>query len=90
MNPIYEAIQDAVISSLETDESVWLPDEFTVTIDDAAFQVLLKGLVYTQSGKRLEQTVKRVLLEIQGHQVTVRSDKDPEPWLPITREEALH
>lgn len=90
MNPIYEAIQDAVISSLETDQAIWLPDEFTVTIEDAAFQILLKGLVYTQTGKKLEPTLKRVLLEIQGHRVTVRSDKDPEPWLPITREEGLH
>lgn len=90
VNPIFEAIQDAMVASLETDESVWLPYEFSVTIDDAAFQVLLKGLVYTQTGKKLEPTLKRVLLEIQGYRVTVHSDKDPDPWLPMTREEGLH
>ena len=90
MNPIYDAIQDSVISTLETDQGIWLPDEFTVTIEDAAFVILLKGLVSTETGKPMAPTLKRVVLEIQGHRVIVRSDKDPEPWLPITREEGLH
>ena len=90
VNPIYAAIEDAVISSLETDNGVFLPDDFTVTIDDPAFQVLLKGLVFTNTQKPVPPTLKRILLEIQGRKVTVRSELDPEPWLPLPIAEALH
>lgn len=89
-SPFYELIEDAIISTLESDTGAFLPDEFVVTIEDAAFVQLLRGLVSTTDQKPLPPTLKRVLLEIQERRVTVRSDKDPDPWLPITREEALH
>lgn len=91
MNPIYETIQDAVIACLEQEnEGIWLPDEFEIMIDDAAFQVLLKGLVMPVTRAPMDMKKKRVLLSIQGHRVTIRSDKDPEQWAIILRSEGLH
>lgn len=88
MNFVYEAIEDAIISSLES--GPWLPDQFELTVDDAAFQLLIKSLKVTATGKPVSPDVKRVTLRIQERHVTVRSDRDPEPWLPITREEGLN
>lgn len=88
MNWIYDAIEGAIISSLES--GPWLPDRFELTIEDVAFQHLIKSLKVTSTGKPVAPTVKRVTLRIQERHVTVRSDRDPEPWLPIVREEGLH
>jgi len=88
MNWIYESIQDAIIASLE--EGPWLPDEFELTIEDVAFRHLIKSLKVTATGKPVPADSVRVTLQIQGKRVLVRSDKDPEPFLPITREEGLH
>lgn len=88
MNWVYEAIQDAIIASLEA--GPWLPERFELTVEDAAFVQLIKSLVYPATGKKVEPTVKRVTLCIQERYVTVRSDKDPEPWLPVAREDTLH
>lgn len=90
MNPIWEAIQEAVESSLEHDNGVFLPDRFTVEIEDEAFQLLLKGLVHTGTGTKLEPTLKRVSIEMYDRTITIRSDRDPEPWLPVLRSETLH
>ena len=88
MNWVYDAIQDATIASLEA--GPWLPDQFELTIDDEAFQLLIKSLKVVSTGKPVAPTVKRVTLRIQERHVTIRSDRDPEPWLPITREEGLN
>lgn len=89
-NPIYELIEDSVLSVLETDTGAFLPDEFTVTLEDTAFVQLLRGLVSTQTGKPLPPMLKRIVLEIQDRRITVRSDKDPDPWLPAPVESAIH
>ena len=88
MNWVYDAIEDAIIASLEA--GPWLPYGFEVTIEDGAFIQLIKSLKSTSTGKKVEPTVKCVTLRIQERYVTVRSDRDPEPWLPITREEGLN
>ena len=88
MNWIYDTIEDAIISSLE--KGPWLPDQFELTIEDVAFQHLIKSLKVTSTGKPVSSAVKRVTLRIQERHVTVRSDRDPEPWLPITREDGLN
>lgn len=90
MNPIWEAIQESVEFSLESDTGVFLPDHFTVEIEDKAFQLLLKGLVYTSTGKPMDPSLKRVTIEMYDRKITVRSDRDPEPWLPVLRSETLH
>ena len=100
-NPIYELIEDSVLSVLETDTGAFLPDEFTVTLLSTAgglalarvrhaFVQLLRGLVSTQTGKPLPPMLKRIVLEIQDRRITVRSDKDPDPWLPAPVESAIH
>jgi hypothetical protein len=88
MNWVYDAIEDAIISSLEN--GPWLPDRFELTIENAAFLQLIKSLKVTATGLPVASTVKRVTLRIQERYVTVRSDRDPEPWLPITREDGLN
>jgi len=88
MNEVYEAIEDAIIASLE--EGPWLPYEFELTLEDAPFQELLKGLVMAGTSKKVDPKLKCVSLRIQERNVTVRSDRDPESWAPISREEALH
>lgn len=89
-NPIFELIEDSILSVLETDTGAFLPDEFAVEIEDAAFVQLLKGLVYTTNQKPVPPTLKRVLLEIQDRKVTVRSDKDPEAWAVVPLESVIH
>jgi hypothetical protein len=88
VNFVYEAIEDAIIASLES--GPWLPARFELTIEDVAFQQLTKGLVIAGTSKRVDPKMKRVTLRIQERHVTIRSDRDPEPWLPITREDSLH
>jgi len=88
VNWVYEIIQDVIVSSLET--GPWLPDQFELTIQDRAFKILLKGLVVAGTSKKLDPKLKRVTMRIQEHYVTVRSDRDPEPWLPVTRSDTLH
>lgn len=90
MNPIWEAVQEAIESSLEHDTGIWLPDQFTLEIVDDAFQLLLKGLVHTATQKPLEPTLKRVTVQMYDKKITIRSDRDPEPWLPVLRSETLH
>lgn len=89
-NPILEAIEDGLMASLETDDAVArLPDAFTIHLDDAAFQVLLKGLVHPGTNKQVDQKLKRVTMRILGFLVTIRSDLDPEPW-PNQSKEMSH
>lgn len=88
MNWVYEAIQEAIIASLE--QGPWLPEEFEICLDDPSFQVLISGLKVVATGKPVPSTIKRVTLRIQEFYVTVYSDVDPSPWLPNTREEELN
>lgn len=80
MGEIFEAIQDGVISSLESETGHWLPTEFWITIDDPAFQKLVSELVLLDTNTPVPAATKRLTLYIQGHRVIVRSSLDPDPW----------
>ena len=59
MNRVYEIIQDTIIQSLE--DGPWLPDDFTITIDDESFKELAGSLKFTSSGKRVSENIKSSL-----------------------------
>lgn len=88
MNWVYDIVQDTIISSLET--GPWLPGHFELTIQDEAFRVLIEGLVVAGTDEKVSPKVKRITMRIQEHRVTIRSDRDPEPWLPTNPEDVLH
>lgn len=88
MNWVFQEIQTSIQESLA--DNPWLPWEFTLTIDDTAFIALIGCMKYTKTGQRVPVGTKRILLTILDHKVTVRSELDPEPWMPMPLEEALH
>lgn len=95
MNPFYDIIEDTITEALEREETFWLlPDDFEISIPDDAFQAMLKaGLMYsagTVVGQSVPKDTKCITLQILEHRVTVRSDEDPDRWLPILRSDAIH
>lgn len=89
-NQLYEIIEDSIISTLETDNGIFLPETFTVSLEDQHFQELIKGMTYKSTKAPIPSTAKRIILKIQDFNVTVRCDSDPEPWLPILWSENIH
>ena len=87
-NWVLAEIRDAVIASKES--CPWLPEEFGLELEDTAFVALITDLKSLKTGKRIPVGVKRISITVQEHRVTVRSDADPEPWLPATPESVLN
>jgi hypothetical protein len=77
-NPIFEAIEDEIIKSLE--QGAKLPPIFTITLADVEFKALLPGLVNTATQLPLPTTTTKVKLNLLGHSVVVRSEVDADDW----------
>lgn len=90
MNPYYAIIEDSLIEALERDSGIWLPEEFEVTVPDEEFKAFVAaGLAYPDKAP-VPLTAKHITVKIQGYMVLVRSEADPDNWLPVLRSEALH
>lgn len=87
-SPIYDIIEDTVIESLEG--GPWLPLRFSVVIDNIAFRAFANTLKVSSTGLRIPVTQMRLTVNIQGHTILVRSDKDPDPWMPMLHSETLN
>lgn len=83
---IEEIIEDVLCSTLVEDGKT-LPRSFTVTIDQEPFAILARE-------RRVPPNQTRQVLTVQvmgvSYVVTVRSELDPDDWLPMLRSDTLH
>lgn len=82
---IDEIIQNSVEESAL--ESPFLPLEFEVRIPDDAFALMQRERKEPPKSKR---SVLKFKLDDLQYTITVRSDLDPDDWLPALRSDTLH
>lgn len=85
-----DLIEDVLMSFLEK-ETCRLPQAFTVVVPDEQLRWLIENDCPPRHYKLVTCVqLMRITLDINGFSVTIRSEKDPDDWLPMTRSEAWH
>jgi hypothetical protein len=83
---IEDLIEDVVASTI-VEDGVRLPRNFTVTIDQEPFAQLLRERQVPPNQTRQTLTVKVMGV---SYVITVRSELDPDDWLPMLFSDSLH
>lgn len=83
---IEELIEDVVASTI-VEAGVRLPRSFAVTIDQEPFAQLLRERQVPPNQTRQTLTVKVMGV---SYVITVKSENDPEDWLPELFSDTLH
>lgn len=83
---IEDLIEDVVASTI-VEAGVRLPRSFTVTIDQEPFAQLLRERQVPPNQTRQTLTVKVMGV---SYVITVKSENDPEDWLPELFRDTLH
>lgn len=82
-----EDIIEDVVASTVVEADVSLPRSFTVTIDQESFAQLLRE-------RKIPPNLTRQILTVKvmgvSYVITVRSEKDPDDWLPMLFSDSLH
>lgn len=83
---IGEVIEDVLAEAI-VEHGVKLPKVITLTIDQEPFAALLREHKVPPNLTR-----KTFSLKVMGvsYEVIVRSENDPEDWLPVLRSDTLH